>query len=120
MKPRFQHKELDQEDCKWVLTKVQEKVLKNTTAELEAAQGGFLTGKREKKVADLVDSYAEKRRQEVAKQKKAAPAAAATTAKLAPVAPLAAATAPARAMPVLAAQAAAAAPKPPHRSRWDQ
>lgn len=65
MKPRFQAKELDTEDCKWVLAKVVEKVMANTSA-LEAAgtANDFMTGKRQTKVAALIGSYADRRKKE--------------------------------------------------------
>lgn len=83
-------------------------MLKNTTA-LESGQGGFVTGKRAKKVADLVDSYVDKRKAETAKHKKAAAATAGH--KLAPRSSN---------VPTAPKAAAAAVPKPPARSKWDQ
>lgn len=89
-----------------MLRRVQEKVLKNTTA-LEVVEGGFLTGKRAKKVADLVDSYIDRRKADVSKELKLA----AVKAAPAPAAGVKA---------VMPVTTAAAPPQPPTRSKWDQ
>lgn len=59
LKPRFQAKELDSDDCKWVLKKVMDKVMANTSA---ASGEEFLTKKRIVKVNTLIDQYAMQRR----------------------------------------------------------
>jgi hypothetical protein len=64
LKPLFQSKQLDTEDCKWVLAKVTDKVLSATTASDLDRGGDFVNPKREKKVAALIDSYVAKRKQE--------------------------------------------------------
>jgi hypothetical protein len=64
LKPRFQSKQLDSEDCKWILSKVTDKVMSATTASDLDRGGDFVNAKREKKVAALIDSYVAKRKQE--------------------------------------------------------
>jgi hypothetical protein len=64
LKPRFQSKQLDSEDCKWVLAKVTDKVMSATTASDLDRGGDFVNAKREKKVAALIDSYVARRKQE--------------------------------------------------------
>jgi hypothetical protein len=77
LKPRFQSKQLDTEDCKWVLAKVTDKVMSATTASDLDRAGDFVNLKREKKVAALIDSYVAKRKQEKERKGPAAAAAAA-------------------------------------------
>lgn len=61
LKPRFQAKELDNDDCKWLLGKVVSKVMDATTGtDTEAAE--FMTSKRVSKVNALIDSYVAKRK----------------------------------------------------------
>jgi hypothetical protein len=61
LKPRFQAKEVDNEDCKWLLGKVVAKVMDATTgADTEAAE--FMTAKRITKVNALIDGYLTKRK----------------------------------------------------------
>lgn len=61
IKPRFQAKELDNDDCKWLLQKVVSKVMDATTgADTEAAE--FMTTKRVAKVEALIESYVAKRK----------------------------------------------------------
>jgi hypothetical protein len=61
LKPRFQAKEVDNEDCKWLLGKVVAKVMDATTgADTEAAE--FMTAKRVTKVNALIDGYLTKRK----------------------------------------------------------
>jgi hypothetical protein len=62
LKPLFQSKALDGEGCKWVLSKVTDKVL--AAAADAAHEGSYVSGKRAAKVGALVDSYAKRRRTE--------------------------------------------------------
>jgi hypothetical protein len=63
LKPRFKSKELDNDDCKWLLNKVTEKVLGNTSAMDKAVAGeAFMNEKRQKKINVLIDTYAMQRR----------------------------------------------------------
>jgi hypothetical protein len=65
LKPRFQAKEIDSEDCKWVLGKVVPKVLDATPGLDAAAVRPFMTRGRIIKVSALIDSYVTKRRAEL-------------------------------------------------------
>lgn len=56
-----------------MLAKVVDKVMANTTAlEMGKAGESFINPKREKKVAGLIDSYVQRRKQEKDKDKKGA------------------------------------------------
>jgi hypothetical protein len=61
LKPRFQAKEVDNEDCKWLLQKVVAKVMDATTG-ADTAVADFMTSKRVSKVNALIKGYLAKRK----------------------------------------------------------
>jgi hypothetical protein len=70
LKPRFQAKELDNDDCKWVLGRVVAKVME-ASGSLPSAAAPFMAGSRVQKVCGLIDSYVGRRRAELKAAKKA-------------------------------------------------
>jgi len=63
LKPRFQAKEVDNDDCKWLLQKVVSKVMDAETG-ADTVTDDFMTGKRVNKVNALIESYVAKRKAE--------------------------------------------------------
>lgn len=62
MKPLFKRKELDNDDCKWLLSAVMEKVLSKAQPDQLAPGKTFMNDKRKAKVTELFESYVKKRK----------------------------------------------------------